>query len=48
MMAGGLKAGDIDMAIKSYEKAVELALTFKRVNADFLKHRLESVKAEKK
>jgi hypothetical protein len=36
------------MAIKSYEKAVELATTFKTGNVDFLKSRIESIKADKK
>jgi predicted alpha/beta superfamily hydrolase len=45
---GYLAAGNIEMAIKSYEKAVELAMTFKSGNIDFLKRRIESIKADKK
>jgi len=45
---GYLAAGNIEMAIKSYEKAVELATTFKNGNIDFLKRRIESIKADKK
>jgi len=45
---GYLKAGNIEMAIKTYEKAVELAVTFKKGNLAFLKCRLEDVKASKK
>ncbi|MFA5971961.1 MAG: alpha/beta hydrolase-fold protein [Lentimicrobiaceae bacterium] len=45
---GYLRAGNIDLAIKSYEKAVELATNFKTGNLEFLKRRLESIKAERK
>lgn len=45
---GYLAAGNVEMAIKSYEKAVELATTFKNGNVDFLKRRIESIKAGKK
>jgi len=45
---GYLRAGNIDLAIQSYEKAVELAATFRTVNLAFLQRRLESVKTEKK
>jgi hypothetical protein len=45
---GYLKVGNIDMAIKTYEKAVELAATFNKGNLAFLKRRLEDVKANKK
>jgi len=45
---GYLAAGNIEMAIKSYEKALELATTFKTGNAEFLKRRIESIKADKK
>jgi tetratricopeptide (TPR) repeat protein len=45
---GYLAAGNIEMAIKSYEKAVELATTFKTGNVEFLKHRIESIKADKR
>lgn len=45
---GYLAAGNIEMAIKSYEKAIELAKTFKTGNAEFLKSRIESIKAGKK
>jgi predicted alpha/beta superfamily hydrolase len=44
---GYLAFGNIEMAIKSYEKAVELATTFKNGNVDFLKRRIESIKADK-
>ena len=44
---GYLKADNLDMAIKTYEKAVELATILKNANLEFLKSRLESVKAEK-
>jgi hypothetical protein len=42
-----LADGNIEMAIKSYEKAVELATTLKNGNVDFLKRRIESIKAAK-
>jgi predicted alpha/beta superfamily hydrolase len=45
---GYLAAGNIEMAINSYEKAVELATTFKNGNIDFLKRRIESIKADNK
>ena len=45
---GYLRAGNIDLAIQSYEKAVELAATFRTGNLTFLQRRLASVKAEKK
>jgi predicted alpha/beta superfamily hydrolase len=45
---GYLAASNIEMAIKSYEKAVELATIFKIGNVDFLKSRIESIKADKK
>jgi hypothetical protein len=45
---GYLAAGNIEMAIMSYEKAVELATTLKNGNVDFLKRRIESIKADKK
>jgi uncharacterized protein len=44
---GYLAAGNIEMAIKSYEKAVELAMTFNTGKADFLRGRIESIKAGK-
>jgi uncharacterized protein len=45
---GYLAAGNNEMAIRSYEKALELATTFKNGNVDFLKRRIESIKADKK
>jgi tetratricopeptide (TPR) repeat protein len=44
---GYLASGNTEMAIKSYEKAIDLATRFFG-NVDFLKRRLESIKAEKK
>lgn len=44
---GYLAAGNTEMAINSYEKAIELATRFSG-NVDFLKGRLQSIKANKK
>lgn len=44
---GYLAAGNTDMAIKSYEKAIELATRFSG-NVEFLKQRLENIKANNK
>jgi predicted alpha/beta superfamily hydrolase len=44
---GYLAADNTEMAIKSYEKAIELATRFSG-NVEFLKRRLESIKANKK
>jgi len=44
---GYLVAGNTQMAINSYEKAIELATRFSG-NVDFLKGRLQSIKANKK
>jgi Flp pilus assembly protein TadD len=44
---GYLAAGNTDMAIKNYEKAIDLATKFSG-NVEFLKRRLESIKANKK
>jgi hypothetical protein len=43
---GYLKSGKIDLAIKAYEKAVECATTYNNGNVEFLKGRLESIKAK--
>jgi uncharacterized protein len=44
---GYLAAGNTEMAIKSYEKAIELATKFSG-NVEFLKRRLDSIKTNKK
>jgi uncharacterized protein len=44
---GYLAAGNTEMAVKSYEKAIELATKFSG-NVEFLKRRLDSIKATKK
>jgi uncharacterized protein len=44
---GYLAEGNTEMAIKSYEEAIELAKRFSG-NVEFLKQRLESIKANKK
>jgi uncharacterized protein len=44
---GYLAAGNTEMAIKSYEKAIDLATRFSG-NVEFLKRRLESIKVNKK
>lgn len=44
---GYLAAGNTEMAIKSYEKAIGLAIKFSG-NVDFLKRRLDSIRADKK
>lgn len=44
---GYLAANDTEMAIKSYEKAIDLATRLSG-NVEFLKRRLESIKANKK
>jgi tetratricopeptide (TPR) repeat protein len=45
---GYLKADNIDMAVKTYEKALVLATNSKDDNLDFIKRRLVSIKANKK
>lgn len=44
---GYLASGNIESAVKSYEKAIELAAKFSG-NVEFLKRRLDSIKANKK
>jgi len=44
---GYLKTGDTDMAIKTYEKALELAATAKE-DTEFIKRRLEGIKSNRK
>jgi len=44
---GYLAAGNTEMAVKSYEIAIELATKFSG-NVEFLKRRLDSIKSNKK
>jgi|WetSurMetagenome_2_1015567.scaffolds.fasta_scaffold00455_2 predicted alpha/beta superfamily hydrolase len=45
---GYLKVDNIDMAIKTYEKALVLSTNAKDENMEFIKQRLESIKVNKK
>jgi Tfp pilus assembly protein PilF len=45
---GYLKVDNIDMAVKTYEKALVLATNAKDENLEFIIRRLDSIKANKK
>jgi tetratricopeptide (TPR) repeat protein len=44
---GYLKADNIDMAIKTYEKALVIATNSNDDNLEFIKRRLDSIKVKK-